>query len=89
MQTFQAILTDTTTGILELIRELREPPGYSRTPVFVPRTARRAADAHRATFRESRTGHESTRRGWAMAWLIKQPNLVPPIAVVRGAVSPG
>jgi two-component system chemotaxis response regulator CheY len=78
MQTFQAILTDIhmpTMGGLEFIRELRKLPGYSRTPVFVL-----TSDVSRARFLEGR-------EVGATAWLIKPPNLISLIAVVREAMS--
>jgi two-component system chemotaxis response regulator CheY len=76
-QNFEAILTDIhmpTMDGLEFIRQLRKLPGYSKTPVFVL-----TSDVSRARFVEGR-------EVGATAWLVKPPNLVNLVAVIRDAL---
>lgn len=76
-QNFEAILTDIhmpTMDGLEFIRQLRKLPGYSKVPVFVL-----TSDVSRARFVEGR-------EVGATAWLVKPPNLVSLVAVIRDAL---
>ncbi len=76
-QNFEAILTDIhmpTMDGLEFIRQLRRLPGYSKVPVFVL-----TSDVSRARFVEGR-------EVGATAWLVKPPNLVSLVAVIRDAL---
>lgn len=78
-QNFEAILTDIhmpTMDGLEFIRQVRKLPGYSKTPVFVL-----TSDVSRARFAEGR-------EVGATAWLVKPPNLVSLVAVIRDALDP-
>jgi two-component system chemotaxis response regulator CheY len=78
-QNFEAILTDIhmpTMDGLEFIRQVRKLPGYSKTPVFVL-----TSDVSRARFVEGR-------EVGATAWLVKPPNLVSLVAVIRDALEP-
>jgi two-component system chemotaxis response regulator CheY len=77
-QVFDAILTDIhmpTMDGLEFIRQLRKLPGYAQTPVFVL-----TSDVSSSRFAEGR-------EVGATAWLVKPPNLVSLVAVVREALS--
>src|SRR5688572_3576109 len=76
-QNFEAILTDIhmpTMDGLEFIRQVRKLPGYSKVPVFVL-----TSDVSRARFVEGR-------EVGATAWLVKPPNLVSLVAVIRDAL---
>lgn len=76
-QNFEAILTDIhmpTMDGLEFIRQLRKLPGYAKVPVFVL-----TSDVSRARFVEGR-------EVGATAWLVKPPNLVSLVAVIRDAL---
>lgn len=76
-QNFEAILTDVhmpTMDGLEFIRHLRKLPGYSKVPVFVL-----TSDVTRTRFAEGR-------EVGATAWLVKPPNLVALVAVMRDAL---
>ncbi len=78
-QSFDAVLTDIhmpTMDGLQFIRELRKLPGYKKTPVFVL-----TSDVSSARYAEGR-------EVGATAWLVKPPNLVSLIAVVREALTP-
>jgi two-component system chemotaxis response regulator CheY len=78
-QNFEAILTDIhmpTMDGLEFIRQVRKLPGYSKTPVFVL-----TSDVSRARFAEGR-------EVGATAWLVKPPNLVSLVAVIKDALDP-
>jgi two-component system, chemotaxis family, chemotaxis protein CheY len=78
-QVFEAILTDIhmpTMDGLEFIRQVRKLPGYATTPVFVL-----TSDVSSSRFAEGR-------EVGATAWLVKPPNLVSLIAVVRDALTP-
>ena len=59
---------------LEFIRQVRKLPGYSKVPVFVL-----TSDVSRARFVEGR-------EVGATAWLVKPPNLVSLVAVIRDAL---
>ena len=76
-QNFEAILTDIhmpTMDGLEFIRQVRKLPGYSKVPVFVL-----TSDVSRARFVEGR-------EVGATAWLVKPPNLVSLVAVIKDAL---
>jgi two-component system chemotaxis response regulator CheY len=76
-QNFEAILTDIhmpTMDGLEFIRHLRKLPGYSKVPVFVL-----TSDVSRTRFAEGR-------EVGATAWLVKPPNLVSLVAVIKDAL---
>jgi two-component system chemotaxis response regulator CheY len=77
-QTFDAILTDIhmpTMDGLEFIRQLRRLQGYEKTPVFVL-----TSDVSRTRFAEGRELGTT-------AWLVKPPNLVALVAVVKDALA--
>jgi two-component system chemotaxis response regulator CheY len=77
-QVFDAVLTDIhmpTMDGLQFIRELRKLPGYKKTPVFVL-----TSDVSSARYAEGR-------EVGATAWLVKPPNLVSLVAVVRDALA--
>jgi two-component system, chemotaxis family, chemotaxis protein CheY len=76
-QNFEAILTDIhmpTMDGLQFIRQLRKLPGYSKVPVFVL-----TSDVSRTRFAEGR-------EVGATAWLVKPPNLVSLVTVIRDAL---
>ena len=78
-QSFDAVLTDIhmpTMDGLQFIRELRKLPGYKKVPVFVL-----TSDVSSARYAEGR-------EVGATAWLVKPPNLVSLIAVMREALTP-
>lgn len=78
-QTFDAVLTDIhmpTMDGLEFIRQLRRLQGYEKTPVFVL-----TSDVSRSRFAEGR-------ELGATAWLVKPPNLVALVAVVKDVLAP-
>jgi two-component system chemotaxis response regulator CheY len=60
---------------LEFIRHLRKLPGYAKVPVFVL-----TSDVSRTRFAEGR-------EVGATAWLVKPPNLVSLVAVIKEALS--
>ena len=76
---FDAIVTDIhmpTMDGLEFIRQLRQLPGYAKTPVLVL-----TSDVSRARFIEGRELGTT-------AWLVKPPNLASLVAVMRDALTP-
>jgi two-component system chemotaxis response regulator CheY len=78
-EVFHAVLTDIhmpTMDGLEFIRQLRKLPGYAKTPVFV------------LTSDVSSSRFAAGREVGATAWLVKPPNLLALVAVVREALAP-